>query len=291
MIPEKIRNKLRIIDLSRIKEIARRYKNHQITAFSAQMAFFLFLSVFPLAMFTLSIASRLNLNIDGLINDINTNFPPETKDLIVNIFDNYLKNESWSLLSVSGIIALWSASRGVIALRRAFNVAYGREENRNPFKLKLSAMFYTLVLIFSIIVTLALPAIGKGFFDFLENFFVVQPYIVQTYYTIRIALSVIVYLFFILIIHKTLPAGNLRFRDTIYGAVFSIAGWFLLSRGFNFFVSTFTDYALIYGGLASIVTLMVWMYLMSTVMMLGAEINSTILAYRKNDYPFDIELF
>ncbi|MHB8963838.1 MAG: YhjD/YihY/BrkB family envelope integrity protein, partial [Saccharofermentanales bacterium] len=48
----------------------------------------------------------------------------------------------------------------------------------------------------------------------------------------------------------------------------------------------FTNYALVYGGLASIVILMMWMYFISMVLMLGAEINSTIIDFRNREYPF-----
>jgi membrane protein len=85
-----------------------------------------------------------------------------------------------------------------------------------------------------------------------------------------------------------LPAGYLKYRDTIYGSIFSIIGWFILTRAFSFFIKTFTNYTAIYGGLASVITLMMWMYFISIVMMLGAEINSVIISYKKNDPPFDV---
>ncbi len=283
--------RLKDIDKSRLKEISRRYQNHQITAFSAQMAFFLFLSIFPLAMFILSLASRLNVDIDSAIKGINSGLPKDTREMLVNLINNYLKNDSVSLISISGVTALWSASRGVSSLRTAFNAAYGKEETRNPLIVKLISMFYTLIFIISIIITLALPAFGRDFFNWLDNFIDIPDYIVTFFYLLRFGLSFIVYVFFILMIHTALPAGKLKYKETIFGTLFSVVAWFLLARGFNIFVSSFTNYAIVYGGLASIVTLMMFLYFLSIVMMMGAEINSTIMAYKKNDYPFDKTIF
>jgi membrane protein len=274
---------------SQIQEIAKRYKHHYVTAFSAQMAFFLFLSVFPLIIFILSLASRLNLNTDILFENLQSALPPDISELVLTLINSYFVHNSLSLLSASGLVALWSASRGVNALTRAFNMAYGYRETRNFIKLKFTGMFYTLIIVISIIATLALPAIGQGFFDFVSRFIPIPHYIISFFYFIRLLLNIAVYVFFILSIHKVLPAGHLKYSDTLYGSLFSIIGWFLLTKAFSFFVRTFTDYAVFYGSLASIVTLMMWLYFMSTVMMLGAEINSVIMAYKKNAPPFDIK--
>jgi len=266
--------------IDKIREVSRRYGEHHITAFSAQMAFFLFLSIFPLAMFILSLASRLNLDTELFILSIQKGLPLEVSNYIINLIEDFLINDSISLLSISGLTVLWSASRGINALMRGFNIAYGYKETRNYLRLKITGMFYTLVLIISIIVTIALPSIGADFFSFIKKFIPVSNYLEEGFYLVRILLNILVYFFFILSMHKVLPAGKLKYRNTIYGGIFSIVGWFVLSKGFGFFVSSFTNYAAVYGGLASIVTLMMWLYFTSTVMMIGAEINSVIIEYK-----------
>lgn len=274
------------IDMSRVREIAKRYKNHQITVFSAQMAYFLFLSIFPFLVFVMALASRLNLDLDAFVFDVQNGLPSNARTMLDDLINNYLVNDSISLLVISGSFTFWSVSRSVYALMRSFNTAYGREENRGFLQIKLTGIVFTLVLIILIIVTIALPTIGKSFFDYFARFIDYPPYFVEIFYVVRTVLSIAVYVFFILLIHKVLPAGNIKVKDIIYGSVFSIAGWFVLSKGFNYFASLFTNYALVYGGLASIVILMIWMYFVSTVLILGAEINSTIKDFRNREYPF-----
>src|SRR5665648_25924 len=265
-----------------LKTIRSRYREHYITAFSAQMAFFLFLSIFPFIMFIMLIASRLNFETTALFEIIMSNLPINTSHLIVNFINDYVINDSFSLLSISGLAAIWSASRGINALMRAFNMAYGYKETRNFVQLKFTGVFYTILIIISIIVTLALPSIGFGFFQFVNTYIPISSYFINSFYIIKILLNVCVYVFFILSIQKFLPAGRLKYRDIYIGGIFSIIGWYILSKIFEYFVSTFTNYATFYGGLASIVTLMMWMYFMSMLLMIGAEINSLIIYYRKN---------
>lgn len=268
-------------NISQIREITGRYREHHVTAFSAQMAFFVFLSIFPLIMFILSLASRFNLNIDLMFENITSSLPEDIGIFIVNFIDNYIINDSLSLLSVSGLTALWSASRGVNALMRSFNMAYGYKETRNFIILKLTGIYYTLLLIASILITIAMPALGLGFFHFISSYLPISVRLIDTLYALRYLLYLMVFIFFILSVHKVLPAGKLKYRDVYCGAVFSLIGWYILSRSFSFFVSTFTNYAAVYGGLASIVIFMMWLYFMSTVLMLGAEMNSVIMQYRK----------
>ncbi|MHB1483733.1 MAG: YihY/virulence factor BrkB family protein [Saccharofermentanales bacterium] len=282
---------MRGIDKDRIKEIFKRFYDHQITVFSAQMAFFLFLAIFPFIIFILSLTSILNLDMNTFITILHNTFPPEVSDMITDLINNYIFTGNIGLLLISGSFTLWAVSKSVYALIRSFNVAYGFKENRSYIKFRLMGFLYTLILIFSIIVTIALPTIGDGFFTFLSRFFVFPPYFEQVFYLIRVVLNIAVYAFFILLIHKELPAGKLKYKEIMYGTLFSIIGWFVLSRGFNFFVALFTGYALVYGALASFVILMMWMYFVSTVMMLGAEINSTIICCINRIFPFDRNIF
>ncbi len=94
-------------NLSQIRDVTGRYRDHHITAFSAQMAFFVFLSIFPLIMFILSLASRFNLNIEIMFNNIESSLPEDISYFIVNFIDHYIIDDSLSLLSVSGLTALW----------------------------------------------------------------------------------------------------------------------------------------------------------------------------------------
>jgi membrane protein len=275
------------LNIPRIKEILSRYKDHHIKVFSAQMAYFLLLSIFPFVVFVMSLASRMNLNIDVFISDLHSRLPEGSTVMIDELIRNYLVNNSIALLIASGIFTFWSVSRSVNALMKSFNKAYGHKETRGFLRIWATAILVTLSLIILILVSITLPSLGKGFFDYLGNFIDLPSYAYNVFSLLRTAITIATYIVVILLIHTILPAGNLKARDVIYGSIFSILGWTLISKGFNYFASLFTNYALVYGGLASFVILMIWMYFASTILMLGAEINSTIRDYRNKNFPFD----
>lgn len=264
-------------NLQYMRRISKRYSEHHITAFSAQMAYFLFLSIFPFMMFLLSLAGRLNVDTQVMINVMERGMPADVSSLLGSFISSHIMVDSMSILSISGVMALWSASRAISGLIRSFNMAYGIVEKRNFAVVKLIGVAYTFMLVIAIITTLALPNIGSGFFDFLKTYITVPDYIIQMFYSVRIVLFIGVYILVIGSMHMVLPAERLYLKDIYIGAIFSIVGWYILSIVFNVFVSSFVNYTVVYGGLAAIVTLMIWMYAMSIVMMLGAEINSIIL--------------
>jgi membrane protein len=67
-----------------------------------------------------------------------------------------------------------------------------------------------------------------------------------------------------------------RFRWITPGAVVGVALWILASVGFFVYVSNFSSYSATYGAFAGAVILLVWLWLSSFVMLLGAELNAVI---------------
>lgn len=279
------------IEFDKVKIIINRYKNHNIKVYSAQMAYFLLLSIFPFIVFIMSLASVMNLNFEAFITDLQYRLPEGVAEIIDELIKNYIINNSISLLVASGSFALWSVSRSVKALMKSFNIAYGHEETRGFIRIWITAILVTLALIVLILVSIALPILGQGFFDYLGNFIHLPSNAYKVFSLIRNAVTAALYVILILLIHRILPAGNLKGKEVIWGSVFSIVGWYAISIGFNYFSSMFTRYALVYGSLASFVILMVWMYFASTILIIGAEINSTIKDYKSNKYPYPFDIF
>ena len=79
-------------------------------------------------------------------------------------------------------------------------------------------------------------------------------------------------------IYQYTPNRRLKFRDVLPGSLFSTAGWIIISIGFSFYVDNFANYSNLYGGIAAIFILMMWIYLSSIILLIGGEINAT-LAY------------
>jgi membrane protein len=83
-------------------------------------------------------------------------------------------------------------------------------------------------------------------------------------------------------------APNVEIRNWRYitpGAVFGVLAWLIASAAFFFYVSSFAGYSATYGAFATVVILLIWLYLTSAVLLLGAELNAVVDLRRSRHLP------
>jgi len=150
------------------KEIYERLGRHHLTAFSAQMAYFFVLSIFPFMIFLFAILSRLEVAYD-LMSSSNLEFIPQAA---LSVVQDYIKNnlaaDSGSVLSVSILAALWSASKAVGSLQRALNAAFEVRGRKSPLTAIGLSLIFTLGLSFAVVVMLVLPSLSSRVIDALR---------------------------------------------------------------------------------------------------------------------------
>lgn len=259
-----------------IKHIQQRSHEHQIAAYSAQMAYFFVLSVFPLLMFTFSILARLNIDYAYAAMDFQRYFPEDIGHLLVSSVERAIEvgsNSSWSL---SGLVMLYSASRGVVALQRAINTAYGVASKKNFVIDKAYSMFYTLMFILLMVLSILMPSMGYKLFHFINQWFEIAISIefIRFVALIRNLILAAVYVFIFGSIYMYLPSEKTSIRQTYKGALFAAFGSVVINVIFSTIVVKFTDYSVIYGSLSAIIAFMIWLYALGHIIVLGAEINA-----------------
>ena len=105
------------------------------------------------------------------------------------------------------------------------------------------------------------PDLGDGFFN------VIEDVLTATGSLLPIALGAIVFG----VLYTVLPVTRPRLRDIWPAAVFATLGFELVKRGFSFYLDKFADYSAIYGSLGAVIAFMVFVYIASTVFLIGAE--------------------
>ncbi|PRX43634.1 membrane protein [Prauserella shujinwangii] len=174
-------------------------------------------------------------------------------------------------LAVSLLVALWSASGGVSNLMTAVNIAYDEEDERGFVKLRAIALALTLALIVVALVALALVAVFPPVIANLQ-LGVVGNVFAQVG---RWVLLVGVFLVALAVIYRVAPDRSTpRWQWVSPGAVIATVLWIIVSVGFSFYVSNFGNYSATYGAIAGVVVLMLWLFLTSYLVLLGAEINA-----------------
>ena len=256
--------------------VQKRASKHQVAAYSGQMAYFFVLSFFPMLIFTFSVISKLNLNFEYAQQLMQEILPPNISVMIADFMSQTLTLEGNTLLSLSGVFMLYSSSRAVNALQRAINVAHGFEEKRPFFIHKIYAMFYTLMFIGLIVMSLVIPSVGYKLIETLNTMFNlnINVYWVSVIHWIRTLLLPIVYVLVIGSIYMFLPYKTLKFSDVYKGAIFAILASIVTNYLFSTVVLKTTDYSIVYGSLSAMIAFMVWLYALGTILMFGAEINA-----------------
>ena len=119
-----------------IKTFTAKLRDDSVSAFAAQAAFFIILSFFPFVMFLLALLNYLPISAENLQFFSSGIFPEAIATLLHTIFSELVEKSSGTVLSVTVIAALWSASRGMLALVRGLNAVYGHTETRNYFLIR-----------------------------------------------------------------------------------------------------------------------------------------------------------
>jgi membrane protein len=248
----------------------------QVPLLGAGVAFFGFLALFP-TLIALVLAYGLFADpatIAAQVQSMGAALPPDVQKLITDqVLAQSQKTGALSIgLIISLVIALWSASGGVANLVQAINTAYDETDNRTVIKKRLLALGLTIGAIVFMIVLVTLIALLPIVFAFIEASSL--RWVVQIIRWVLIALLIMVAL---AVLYRLAPARTAaKLAWTSPGAIVATVVWLLVSAGFSLYVTLTANsgYAKTYGALAGIVVLLIWLWLTSYAVLLGAEVNA-----------------
>ena len=271
-----------------IQDLFKKIKADESMPYAYQLTYSLLFAVFPFLIFLFTLIGFLNFNTTTVLNAMRRVLPGQTFTLISDLLKGILESQSGGLLSISIILAIWSASGGFRAFIKAMNKIFNMGEKRSFLIIILQSVLFVFVLALGIILSLVLMVFGNQLFNFLSNtlklggfdfFKSVLKYIAPLF--VILMLFTVFYMF--------VPSRNIRFRYAFPGAVFSTIAFMITTFGFQIYVDNFANYSKFYGTLGTVIVLMTWLLLLSIIMILGAEINS-LLIIKANCYPFiDLE--
>src|SRR5699024_1009578 len=143
-----------------------RFNEAEVLGLSAQLAYFFLLSIFPLLLFIVTLIGYFPLADGMIIEMLSYYLPADVVQMIEQNLTQILINRSGSLLSISILGTLWSASKGFNAITRSFNKAYQVETKRNFILGRLVAIGLMLTIVLAIFFALLLPVFGKVLVEF-----------------------------------------------------------------------------------------------------------------------------
>ncbi|MCP1156953.1 YihY/virulence factor BrkB family protein [Bacillus infantis] len=251
-----------------------------IFGLAAQLAYFFLLSLFPLLIFLVTLITYLPVSQVDILGFIRDYAPGDTMALIESNL-NQIADRSGTLLSVGIIGTIWSASNGIHAIVKAFNLAYEVKESRPLIVARGMAILLTFAMIFVFVVALLLPVFGKQIGVFLFSAFDLSSEFLSAWNALRWLVSIVILFIVFLVLYWIAPNVKMKCISALPGAIFATAGWILASLAFSFYVGNFANYTAAYGSIGAIIVLMVWFYLTGVIIILGGEVNAYV-SKRKN---------
>ena len=245
---------------------------------AAGVAFFSLLAVFPLISAALSTVSYFAdpKDVEGIAASVARLIPGEAYSILEGQVNSVLSappiTASFGIFVSLGFVFI-SAGAGIRAMMRAMNVAYEEVESRNPI-----VFFF-----FGLLMTL-----GSLVFVWVSLFVIIGMSAVLAYANIEDSAMFVsgkLPWFLLMTIFSVACGVMYRFgpsrrparkRWIIPGIIFALISWLTISFGFSKFVTRFGGYNETFGGLASVVILLIWLWLTAMVVIIGAELNAEL---------------
>lgn len=242
-----------------------------IAAFSASTAFFIFLSLIPMLILLCAIIPYTPLTEENLLSLLTGVMADAIKPLISNMVEEVYARSA-GVLSIAAIGTLWTAGKGVLALIRGLNAVNDVEENRNYFVVRIVACFYTLIMIIAVILSLFLMVFGNLFVNVLLKDFPQTKLLFEFLMHFRFIFAWAILTLFFAMVYTFVPNRRMRFTEQITGAMFSAVVWSIFSWCFSVYVDRFQGFS-IYGSLATVIIIMLYLYFCMYIILIGAHIN------------------
>ena len=267
--------------LRAIRRIFHKTAEDEITVYASMAAFFIIIAFFPSMMLLLSCIqtfpqfarSHLNALCEAIMPDMVAPYVEYAMD------DLYLRSRN-VMASVTALLSVWSASIGMMAIEKGLNRIYEAENTHSYLFRKLVSMLYTVLFLTGCILSQFLLVLGNMILQILQTGLPRAASFLQPILDRKTPFAALLLVLLFTGLYTIIPSRRHSIRSQLPGALFSAAGWLIFSKLFSLYFTHFADYSRIYGSLAGIVLLMLWLYICLCILFYGAEINYLLELHR-----------
>ena len=266
-------------------QMIRRYYLHDVARDSAALTYYLLFAIFPLLIFVSTLLGVLELDIASITAVLAPILPSDVVDIIRTYLEYVAANQSRQLLWFSLVFSIWFPMRSTGCLMHSLRKAFGRSAPENILLGQLRTLLFTIWMIFVIGLTLALVVVGRRALYFLSGFLPLSETFISVWGYLRFIILGLVMAISLGILYQLALGQRRPLREVLPGVGSSLAAWLLLSMAFSYYVENMARYAQLYGSIATIVVVLLWLYMSGQVLILGAELSASLIHRKKHVAP------
>ncbi|WP_080055938.1 YihY/virulence factor BrkB family protein [Spirosoma aerolatum] len=271
-----------------LKRMATQIIDNDTSERAASVSYSLILAVFPTIIFFFTLIPYIPIpdleeQVMGFLQRV---LPGDTFSTVDTTIRDIINRPRSGVLSLGFVLALYSATSGLVALMQAFNSSYHSAERRSFLKIRAIAVGLTFTLAFALILAVVVLIIGGIVSDYLLHFGFFNNVVFVNLLTIgRYLIVFAVFVGSISVIYRFGPNVNMKWLFILPGAVTASVLIVLITLGFSFYVANFGSYNKLYGSIGTLIALMIWINLISLVLILGFEMNVALYNLEGDPHP------
>lgn len=275
-------NPWKLGDLS-VMELARRVwhqiQKDELLGRAAQLSYYILLALFPALIFLTALMGFFSVGefMSQLMDYARRVLPDDALSMVERFLTQVAQGAGTDLLSLGALATLWWSSSGVVAIMEGLNVVYDVKEDSRPFwKVRLIAIALMLALAGFVMLSLALILYGPRIGTWIADLVGLGPLFVFAWNVLQWPVVIALMLFVVGVLYYVCPDIDQDWRWVTPGSAFAVFMWVIVSLGFKLYVDNFGNYNKVYGSIAGVIVLMLWLYWSGMVLLLGGEINAEI---------------
>lgn len=256
------------------------------------IAYYILFSIFPIIIIIGNILPLFHIPTEPIADYLSLIFPNEVSRYVMPIVVSLLKNNSTGYISFGIILALWSFSNLVNAIRIGMNRLY----DVHKVELKLSLLNFIWTRTFTVFLTTLMIIVftavslififGQRVLDFLEPVFQISTGEIKHLFDYKYPIVLVIMCIAVGYLNYVLPNIKVKKRIIWPGTLVTVLGWFLLSYAFGFYLNNFPISWKNYGIIGTFIIFMLWLNLASILLLFGTSINAAITRMKHGELEY-----
>lgn len=257
------------------REMTGRYFRHGVARSSAALTYYLVFAGFGVLVAFSRMLGALEMD-EAEILAVLERFLPAQVMYLARWYLRQVADEAAGGLWSGILLAVWFPMRATSCLLWAVERAMGSGKGHRGWRGWLRTLLFTLWLLLTLGLTLALITAGRGLLMFLAGLpeLPAEPSAVGN--ALRFAVLAAVMFVSLGLLYLLALGGRQPFSRVVPGVAASLAAWLAVSAGFSFYVERVADYTRLYGSITAVVVTLLWLYMTAVVLIMGAELNGAL---------------